>query len=323
LFYNLGNVANGTVISNAVTDEVCGDGTGGIDLTLTGGSGSFDFLWDNTAVTEDLSSLNEGSYTVTITDQGDGCIFQETYDVLNIVTDFSGSAVVSEEVCDQVNGAIDVTLSNATTYTYAWDSGQTTEDISGLTAGTYELTATSAEGCDTVMTYVVAATGTIFNVSGVVSNASCATCTDGFINVTDPVVGNDYLWSSGATTQDVSNLIPGQYTLTITANNGCDTTLVFDVLNTVSLEELAALNISVDVLPNPATDNFVVSFEMPAGQNGEIIITDAVGKIVKRIDVSGIDEVTVDATDFATGMYFVALQSRNISKVKRVVVNRQ
>jgi len=323
LDYVIGNTSNGTVLNETITNELCGAGAGAIDLFITGGSGTFTYLWDNTEITEDISGLTGGTYSVIVTDQGDGCIIEGTYFVDNIVTIFNGSATVTDENCGQADGSIDVTLSGATTYTYSWDSGQTTEDITGLTPGTYVLTATSAEGCDTTMTYVVTDLGVVFNATGVVTHATCGTCSDGFINVTLPGINYDYLWNTGATTQDITSLLPGQYTLTITSPEGCDTTLVFDVLNTASLEELESFNISIDILPNPATDHFTVNYEMPLGERGEIIITDAVGKLIQKVDVIGTDELTIDSRSMATGVYFVTLQSRKVMKVKRVVVNKQ
>lgn len=321
--YVVGNTTNGTVIASSIIDEACGFGFGSIDLTITGGSGIFTYAWDNLEITEDLTGLSAGTYAIVLTDTGDGCIITGSYDVVNNVTIFDGSATVTNENCGQADGSINVTLSAATTYTYSWDNGATTEDITGLIPGTYVLTATSATGCDTVMTYIVTNAGVVFNGTGAVTNASCATCANGFINVTLPSNNYTYLWSTGATTQDVSGLLPGQYTITVTSPAGCDTTMVFEVYNIASLEEIEALNISIDVLPNPASDHFIVSYQMPAGQSGEIVITDAVGKLIKKVAVIGTDELSLDANSMATGMYFVTLQSREISKVKRVVVSRQ
>jgi hypothetical protein len=323
LFYNVGNISNGVIISATLTSDTCLQDVGEIDLTITGGSGSYTFAWSNSEITEDITGLTAGTYDIDVTDLGDGCVITGSYLIENNVTVFGGIGIITDENCGQGDGAIDVTLSTATTYTYSWDNGPTTEDISGLDAGTYVLTATSAAGCDTTLTYVVNDVTPVFNASGVVTNSTCATCTNGSIDVTLPGINYDYLWNTGATTQDVSSLLPGQYSLTITSPEGCDTTLVFDIYNIASLEELEAMNISISVLPNPATDHFTVNYEMPFGQKGEVIITDAVGKLIKVVDVSGTNELLIDATSMATGMYFVTLQSKDTTKIQRVVVSRQ
>ena len=248
LFYNVGNISNGTIISEAIVSDTCDQGYGSIDLTVTGGTGSFTFAWDNSATTEDINGLTGGTYVVTITDNGDGCILQETYTVPSINTTFNGSGVVTDATsATSGDGAIDVTLSGATTYTYSWDSGQITEDLSGLNPGTYTLTATSAEGCDTTMT--------------------------------------------------------------------------FEVLNTASLEEDALLNISVSIYPNPVQGAFYVSYVLPEGLDGEVVITDAFGRIVRKASVVGTDQISFDSETFANGMYFVTLRSRKVSKMERVVIS--
>ena len=60
--------------------------TGTIDLTVNGGSGSYTFTWDNSAMTEDLTGISNGTYEVTVIDQADNCIFSETFTVINTNT---------------------------------------------------------------------------------------------------------------------------------------------------------------------------------------------------------------------------------------------
>ena len=56
----------------STTDEVCGDGTGAIDITVIGGANPVSYAWSNGSTTEDASSLNAGLYMATVTDNN-GC----------------------------------------------------------------------------------------------------------------------------------------------------------------------------------------------------------------------------------------------------------
>jgi hypothetical protein len=137
-------------VINSTTNVSCfGESSGMIDLSVSGGTAPYTFAWDNGATTEDLAGLQAGSYNVTVTD-ANGCrrtasaIIREPSDLpfaaLNSETDvscFGGS-----------DGAIDVSAGGGTApYTFVWDNGATTEDLSGIEAGSYNVMVTDANGC--------------------------------------------------------------------------------------------------------------------------------------------------------------------------------
>jgi len=323
--YVVPTVTSGMTVTESITDELCGDGAGAIDLTMAGGSGTYTFAWDNAETTEDISNLSGGTYVVTITDQGDNCQMTVSYDVTNNSSPMSASANLTDEMCSNGIGAIDLTVSgSAGPYTFAWDNSETTEDISSLSAGNYEVTITDqSTGCVLIETYTIGDNPTIFFGSGIVTDASCATCADGAIDMTlSNATTYTYAWDNAETTEDISGLNPGTYTVVVTSAEGCDTTLVFDVLNVASLDELDALNISIALQPNPASNQFFVNYQMADGQKGEILITDALGKLIRVIEVEGQDELLVNSNEFASGTYFVTLRSRDIIKVKRLMITQ-
>jgi hypothetical protein len=105
-----------------------------------------------------------------------------------------------------------------------------------LTAGNYSVTITDANGCSTSSSFTLTEPALLVS-SGVAAtyvcgtNVSCNGANDGSINLTvtggADCVAYTFNWSNGATTEDVSNLTAGNYSVTITDANGCSTSSSF------------------------------------------------------------------------------------------------
>jgi hypothetical protein len=231
--YVIGN-SSGTlaVTQAAVTQPVCSNANGAIDLTVTG-QAPFTYLWNSGATTQDRINLAPGSYSVTITD-GNGCqvVWAQTV-TASAGTLTAAVATVTDAVCGNNGGAITLNVSGGGTYAYLWSNGATTANLSGVAAGTYSVTVSSG-GCTQVLSSIQVAnqSGTLNVVSVVKVDAICGAA-NGAIDVTisggtAPIT---YLWSNGATTEDISSLAPGVYTCTITATGGCTQVVSAAVLN--------------------------------------------------------------------------------------------
>ncbi|MBC9813890.1 SprB repeat-containing protein, partial [Crocinitomicaceae bacterium CZZ-1] len=171
-----------------------GASDGAIDLTVSGGTPGYSYVWNNGATTEDLSGLTAGTYSVTITD-ANGCTNTQTITLTEppvltasttAVTYAGGWNVSCNGASD---GAIDLTVGGGTPgYSYVWNNGATTEDLSGLTAGTYSVTITDANGCTNTQTItlteppVLTASTTAVTYAGG-WNVSCNGASDGAIDL--------------------------------------------------------------------------------------------------------------------------------------------
>jgi hypothetical protein len=135
------------------TNLLCNnDNSGSINLTVTGGTPTYLYAWSNLATTEDLTGLAAGNYTVLVTD-ANGC----TTNAFMLITQPS-VLVVSNTSTPEItgnDGTIDLTVAGGTAgYTYVWSNGPSSQDQTGLTAGTYTVIVTDANGClayDTVL----------------------------------------------------------------------------------------------------------------------------------------------------------------------------
>ena len=148
LFY-VGNVsAQCPTLSTVVNTSICaGQSTGGIDLTVTGGTGPFFYSWSNGATTQDISNEIDGTYTCTVT-SGNNCVTTITETILSnqILT---LEDIITNPTCFGFNnGAINIVPGNGTQpYTYHWSNGTTSEDLSSITAGSYSVEVIDDNGC--------------------------------------------------------------------------------------------------------------------------------------------------------------------------------
>jgi gliding motility-associated-like protein len=215
---------------------------GSIDLTVTGGVGPYTYQWSNFATTEDLDNIPAGTYTVTVTDQNNctetlSVTLTEPTVLTSSITAYvypSGDNISCNGFAD---GSIDITVENGSPgYTYTWitldGSGlfTTEEDQSGLTAGTYSVTATDTNGCTITSTITLAEPLALSVNINILSDfygmaVSCTGNSDGEIEAA--VIGGSpnyvYSWNTVPvqTNPILSGLGEGSYIVTITDINGC------------------------------------------------------------------------------------------------------
>ncbi|MBK9736610.1 MAG: SprB repeat-containing protein [Saprospiraceae bacterium] len=247
---------NAIVLSTTQLDVLCnGAPTGSIDLTVTGGTGAYTYSWTGGATTQDRSGLAAGTYTVTVTD-ANAC----TKTSSATITQPTAIVLSTTQVNVLCNGAstasIDLTVTGGTgAYTYSWTGGATTQDRSGLAAGTYTVTVTDANACTkTSSATITQPTGHVLTETHM--NVACNGQTNGSIDltVTGGVSPYTYSWTGGATTQDRSGLAAGIYTVTVTDPNACTKTLSV----TIALTSTTALtSTQVNVLCNGAASGSI------------------------------------------------------------------
>jgi hypothetical protein len=132
----------------------CHDGNdGAANLTVTGGTPGYTYLWSTGATTQNVTGLSPGNVSVTITDAM-GCTHVENFFVSNPTVPHSDPTVITDETTISL-GAIDITpISPGPACSFLWSNGATTQDISGLSAGTYTVTITCGP-CVGIDTFVV------------------------------------------------------------------------------------------------------------------------------------------------------------------------
>ncbi|HPF66341.1 MAG TPA: SprB repeat-containing protein, partial [Flavobacteriales bacterium] len=225
-------------------DASCGDVCdGSATVGPTGSPGPFSYFWDPPPPagqgTEQATQLCAGTWNVTITDDGTGCdttvqFIIDAPPVIDPVPTFTDASC--SDLCD---GTASVTPVGGTTpFTFLWTPsppvGQGTGSVSGLCPGVWQVLIADAIGCDTTVEFVIGAPPSL-DVNGLVTDATCANDCDGAIDVTvsGGTPGYGFTWSpappAGQGTPNVSGLCAGDWGVTVSDANGCDTTLIFTV----------------------------------------------------------------------------------------------
>ncbi|MBO3117747.1 hypothetical protein J4050_13400, partial [Winogradskyella sp. DF17] len=235
---------NNLSISGTSTPVVCnGESNGSVTAVVSNGTGPFTYSWNTLPdTTPSVSGLPAGNYTVTVTDQTTLCT-QSTTITVNEPTALSTGIAVTNILCKgDATGSVDLTVNGGTPpYTYAWNTGATTEDLINVIAGTYSVTVTDANGCIATNSSDVLEPAT--EVSGSITQITNVECLGENIgSITAEATGGippyTYSIDNGATTQTsglFENLSSGTYTILITDANGC-TVNVSDTIDTDDIE---------------------------------------------------------------------------------------
>ncbi|MEM6800849.1 MAG: ThuA domain-containing protein, partial [Bacteroidota bacterium] len=222
---NTGGGTGNLSLSVNITDATCEQSNGSIDLSVSGGSGTYTYSWSNGATSQDISGLSGGFYTVQV-DDGNGCTDNQTYSVGNMGLKPSLALFIDQEI--SCFGADDGEISsnvlgNSGPYSYSWNTGQSSPNLTAQGPGFYELIVTNVASCsDTASASLSEPDALQLNIQ-IQDSPSC----------TDPLGGNllgqgsggtgtiDYLWNTGATTPNISGLDTGLYVLVIQDDNNC------------------------------------------------------------------------------------------------------
>ncbi len=240
-----------SIVPNEVLVDVnCnGNTTGSITLNPSGGTPGYTYLWGNGLGTNSsISSLGDGTYTVTITDTT-GCTKLDTFDIVE-PTIFSSNPLNVPETCfGDCDGIAGIIVTGGTEpHTTTWSNTLTTDTINGLCPGTYSAIAIDANGCSTTQNVTILGPA-VFNANVTGTSIACNGACTGTASAS-PSGGNGsytFVWTSvggspiiNPTNSSISNLCPDTYNVTVTDANGCTT------LGSYTVSDVAVLQVALD-----------------------------------------------------------------------------
>ncbi|MBI1838086.1 MAG: gliding motility-associated C-terminal domain-containing protein [Flavobacteriia bacterium] len=221
-------VITGTAIITNAGCTVLGSITG---LTVSGGTAPYTYAWNTVSTsTANLTNAAIGTYNLLVTDSK-GCTDTDgPYSITgtSAPTLNTTNIVITNQNCNGVNGSISgITVSGGTTpYSYSWSNGGGTNlNALNLIPGSYVLTVTDNAGCvvNSGSYTINSTTGPTINTAGMtIQNASCGSSNGSISGITVSGTGLSYNWNNGlASTLNLVNQAPGNYSLVVTDGNGC------------------------------------------------------------------------------------------------------
>lgn len=123
-----------------------GGSDGWIDLSVTGGSGSYSYLWSTGSIQASIDSLPAGTYTVSVSDNNNQVTASYTLSEPAPALPLSAIENITNPICaGDCNGSIDLSvMGGISPYQFIWSNGMSNEDITSLCAGTYSVTITDS-----------------------------------------------------------------------------------------------------------------------------------------------------------------------------------
>ncbi len=225
------NVPQPVTAQTSSTNADCGSSNGTATVNASGGTNTYNYHWSNGSTSQTATGLSGGSYTVTVTDVPNGCST-----VATAVVSENGGPVINSVTGGNItcyggsNGSATVNVSGGP-YTYQWSNGANSQSISGLTSGTYSVTVSDG-GCSSTASVTISEPNDIV-ITSLVDSVNCYNNSDASINlsVTGGTAGYSYSWSNGSSSQNLTNIPSGNYTVTVTDANGCSKTNTFVLQN--------------------------------------------------------------------------------------------
>ena len=229
-------------VSFTHTDVTCTGLTNGTATAIAaGGTPGYTYLWNTTATTDTISGLGANTYSVTVKDTL-GCVATGSVIIAQPASAVSVSIAHTDVTCRGLsNGSAQATAAGGTSgYTYLWNNGQTSSNLTNLSAGSDTVTVTDANGCKASATVAIAPSNDTLTIDTAATAATCGLA-NGTVKVI-PTGGSgiyQYLWSNNASSAMVSGLSGGTYDVVVTDNTGCSGT------KSVSIAQLPAISATV------------------------------------------------------------------------------
>ena len=293
-------------VSSIIWPATDNQATGSIEAIPSGGTEPYEYVWSNNETSQIIENLVPGDYSVTITDTN-GCFITSTYTVDNLFSSLQANANIIQHVSCYLgnDGHINFDISGGNP-PYSFATNPEITDFQALFAGEYSFVITDQDGqaVDGLFTILEPAdleleTTTIASDEGM-DNGSAS------VDVNGGTAPYTYLWSTSATTPEITGLAPGDYSVEVTDANDCVKFEDVTVEMLVSIDEIELINL--EIYPNPSSD--IIVLKNITSSIESLFFTNIEGR---KIDMKGFVSSTnqVDISSLSSGIYIIEIQDSN------------
>jgi PKD repeat protein len=319
-------------VSVIIDNQVLCHGDANGQATALASGGTLSYIWDTNPVQDSATAtgLGPGVYQVTVSDENN-CAVKDSVEITEPAPLLSFlDGLMNNDCLGDSTGNIDITVSGGTQpYFFSWNNGDTSEDLTAITNGTYVSVITDANGCEiTTDTFHIVAQDSlpVANFSFTQSGAQVT-----FIN--NSSFAPDYTWDfdDGNLSNQVNPIHTYQannkYFVTLTATNNCGSSTFLDTvfMNTVGIE-VEMYSPGVFIYPNPATDKFMLQMEGFHRGSAEISLFATDGKRVYQtmvgIQSSTMTHQVILPNKLPGGVYLLRILAREEAVFRRILVKK-
>jgi len=287
-----------------------GDSTGTIDITSSGGGFPHNYQWsDNIGIistNEDLVDLVANTYLLTLTDSA-GCT-KDTSFTITEPSDINIDTIITDVDCfGNQNGTVDAILTGGTgSLTPLWSIINPggglipgNEDQFTLDGGVYQILVTDDNGCQDSLQITINESNSLTGSIIAQTNVSCNGLSDGSVTVQGIDGTSPYQYDIGSgnqTSGTFSGLPAGNYTVTITDDNGCQTTVPITITEPIVLT--GSITAQINVSCNGLFD-------------GSVTVTGIDGTSPYQYDIGSGNQASGTFSGLAAGSYTVTITDDN------------
>ncbi|HHS96265.1 MAG TPA: T9SS type A sorting domain-containing protein, partial [Phaeodactylibacter sp.] len=276
------------------------------------------YLWNtgatSSAITVNLPPDSNISYSVTV-NESTGFSQVDTLHIMTYQT-FSLSHTIQSPSCfGYMDGAIDLSVNGNGSYNYLWSNGETTQDISNLSSGTYAVTVTDMNACSESLDFDIS------QPEALTSNEDITQPNNDFagsilVNPTGGTAPYSILWGTGEDTFTLLDLGQGTYSYTLTDVNACTYEADVELSYTTATQTLSAQDIQV--FPNPTQGTIFIKSEI---EELHLSLINVLGSNLAEYNKpKGTKIWTIDLANLPQGIYLLHIQTNKGNRVERFLI---